>query len=126
MGDLYGAVITEHWRRPRNRGALEAPDVAHEGTNPLCGDRVRIELRLDGALIAEARFRGEACMVATASASLLTELVRGLSLAEAAQLPRERILDALQAPLRPSRLGCASLPVDTLREGIARYLRGGG
>ena len=115
---LYGEVIADHSRRPRNFGALEAPDASHEGLNPLCGDRVRIELRLASGRIAQAAFRGEACMVAMASASLLTEMVSGLSVQEAAELPREKLLAALQAPLRPSRLGCATLPLEVLQEAL--------
>ena len=124
MADLYGQLIAEHWRKPQNFGALESPDLAHEGHNPLCGDRVRIECKLDGERIAQAQFRGDACMVATAAASLLTEMVRGLSLPEAAALPREQLLQALQAELRPARVACALLPLDVLREAIARHQRG--
>ena len=119
MSSPYGAVVAEHHRHPRNRGSLDAPDVSREGLNPLCGDRVRIELRLDAGRIAAARFDGEACMVALAAASLLTELVQGLTPAEAAALPEEKLLAALQTTLRPSRRGCAMLPLDVLREGIA-------
>ena len=121
---LYGALIAEHWKRPRNFGELPSPDAAHEGTNPLCGDRVRIELKLDAGRIALAHFRGDACMVATAAASLLTTMVRGLSLQEAAQLSRDTLVAALQAPLRPSRLACAALPLEVLREAISNHQRG--
>ena len=117
---LYGPVVAEHAKNPRNRGALEAPDIAHEDTNPLCGDRIAFELKLSAGVIGAARFRGEACMVALAAASVLTELVQGLTLAEAAALPDEKLLDALAARLRPSRIGCATLPLTVLRRGIAQ------
>ena len=120
MSAPYGEVVAEHHRHPHNRGRLEAPDIAHEGLNPLCGDRVRLELRLEDGRIAAARFDGEACMVALAAASLLTDLVQGLTPAEAAALPDARLLAALQTALRPSRIGCATLPLLVLREGIAR------
>jgi nitrogen fixation NifU-like protein len=120
MNSPYGEVVADHARNPRNRGSLESPDVAHEDLNPLCGDRVRIELKLEGGRIAAARFGGEACMVALASASLLTGLVQGLTPAEAAALPEEKLLAALQARLRPSRIGCVMLPLQVLRAGIAR------
>ena len=120
MSAPYGEVVAEHHRRPHNRGALDAPDLAHEGRNPLCGDRVRLELRLVDGRIAAARFDGEACMVALAAASLLTDLVQGLTPAEAAALPDEKLLAALQTALRPSRIGCATLPLQVLRQGIAR------
>ena len=120
MSSPYGAVVAEHHRHPHNRGSLDAPEVAHEGLNPLCGDRVRIELRLEGGRIAAARFDGEACMVALAAASLLTDLVQGLTPGEAVALPDEKLLAALQTTLRPSRVGCATLPLQVLREGITR------
>jgi nitrogen fixation NifU-like protein len=119
MSALYGEVISEHFRRPRNQGSFERADAWHEELNPLCGDRVRIELRLSEERIVEARFRGDACMVTIASASLLTERVRGLSLAEASRLSREEVLGALQTELRPARVACALLPLEALRGALA-------
>lgn len=119
MSALYGDLIAEHYRRPRNKGALARADLAHEGVNPLCGDRVRLELRVERGRIAEAGFSGDACMVATASASLLTERLRGLLLAEAAQVSRDEVLAALQTTLRPARVSCALLPLDVLRAALA-------
>jgi nitrogen fixation NifU-like protein len=115
MSALYGEVIAEHFRHPRNFGALQGADRAFEDVNPLCGDRIRIELKVEGGRIAAARFSGDACMVATAAASLLTERVVGLALDVAARFPREVLLAALQAPLRPARLGCATLPLAVLQ-----------
>ena len=119
MSDPYGAVITEHFRRPRNHGSLEAPDGAHEELNPLCGDRIRIELKLEGGRVTAARFRGDACMVAVASASLLTGMVVGLPLDEAARFPEERLLAALQTTLRATRMQCVRLPLEVLRRALA-------
>jgi nitrogen fixation protein NifU and related proteins len=116
---LYGDVVAEHARNPRNKGTLESPDVAHEDVNPLCGDRIAIELRLDRGRISSARFRGDACMIALASASLLTEMLQGRTLAEAAAMKDEDLVGALQTDLRPSRIGCATLPLSVLRAGIS-------
>jgi nitrogen fixation NifU-like protein len=121
MSALYGEVIAEHFRRPRNQGRLESPDASHEDVNPLCGDRLRIELSIRSGRIQAARFRADACMVATAAASLLTGFVEGLSLDDAARFPRERLLEALKAQLRPSRVACATLPLDVLRGAIERF-----
>jgi nitrogen fixation NifU-like protein len=119
MGELFGAVISEHFRHPRNRGALESPDAAHEEFNPLCGDRIRMELKVDGGRVVAARFRGDACMVATAAASLLTGMLEGAALDEAARFPEETLLAALEAELKPSRLACARLPLEALRGALA-------
>lgn len=119
MSALYGPVVADHARHPRNQGALDSPDVAHEGVNPLCGDRVALELKLEGGRIRAARFRGEGCMVALASASVLTVLLQGLTLAEAGALEDARLLGELQTTLRPSRVGCALLALQVLRGGLA-------
>ena len=115
---LYGALIAEHWKRPRNQGPLEAPDVSREELNPLCGDRLRLDLKIDGEVITAARFRGDACMVATASASLLTSALQGLPVAEARAFDEGRLLGLLGGPLRPARVACALLALTALREGL--------
>jgi nitrogen fixation NifU-like protein len=122
VSGLYGKVIDEHSKRPRNKGSLETPDAAHEDVNPLCGDRIRIELRMREGRIAEARFGGNACMVATASASLLTEMIRSLPPEDAAALTVDRIVSEMHTELRPSRTSCAELPLSVLR-GAVKQLR---
>ena len=122
---LYGARIAEHWKHPRNQGPLAAPDVTREELNPLCGDRLRLELEIGNEVIVEARFRGDACMVATAAASLLTEALRGMPVAEAARFSRERLLDLLGGPLRPARVACALLILTALHEGLRARAEGG-
>jgi nitrogen fixation protein NifU and related proteins len=119
MGELFGDVISEHFRHPRNRGTLESPEAAREEFNPLCGDRIRLELKVAEGRVVAARFRGDACMVAVASASLLTGMVEGLPVEEAAQFPEETLLEALQTELRPSRVACARLPLEALRGALA-------
>ena len=118
MSAPYGAVVVEHAKNPRNRGALESPDLAREGTNPLCGDRVRLELRVRGGRIEAMAFQADACMVTVAAASVLSELVTGARAEEARALPDERLLGALETELRPSRVGCALLPLQVLREAL--------
>ncbi|HEU4995060.1 MAG TPA: iron-sulfur cluster assembly scaffold protein [Gemmatimonadaceae bacterium] len=115
----YGATVLEHFRRPRNQRKLERATVARDGHNPLCGDRVRIELLIENAIISDAAFTANACAICTASASLLTERVRGHSVDDAAAISDQDLLAALDAELPPARLVCAILPVRTLREAIA-------
>jgi nitrogen fixation NifU-like protein len=113
---LYGGVILERFRHPRHFGELPGADAVHEDVNPLCGDRLRIEVRLSPEREVErVRFQGDACAVATASADLLAEMVEGRPVGEALGLERDALLAALGAPIRASRLGCVSLPLAVLR-----------
>ncbi|MCI0547141.1 MAG: iron-sulfur cluster assembly scaffold protein [Candidatus Rokubacteria bacterium] len=113
---LYGGLILERFRHPRHFGELPGADAVHEDVNPLCGDRLRIELRLGADQDVEAvRFQGDACAIATASADLLAEMVEGRPVTDALRLERDQLLAALGAPIRASRLGCVSLPLAVLR-----------
>jgi nitrogen fixation NifU-like protein len=113
---LYGPVIAEHARSPRNFGALEAPDLCAEAVNPLCGDKLRLEIKLADDRISEVRFRGEGCQVALASASVLSEMIGGKPLDEARALSEAALLQALRTELRPSRAQCALLCLQALRK----------
>ena len=86
LNDLYRDVILDHNRRPRNFGALEPADAGAEGFNPMCGDRLTLRLRLAGGTISDIRFEGQGCAISTASASLMTEAVKGKTRAEALEL----------------------------------------
>jgi nitrogen fixation protein NifU and related proteins len=86
LNDLYRDVILDHNRRPRNFGGLEAADASVEGYNPLCGDRLTLRLKLDEETIKDIRFEGQGCAISTASASLMTEAVKGKTREEALQL----------------------------------------
>jgi nitrogen fixation NifU-like protein len=114
----YGPTVLEHFRRPRNQRVLEHPSAAHEGYNPLCGDRVRIELYIENGTISSAAFTANACAICTASASLLTERITGLAVAEASQVSDAEAVEALGTELPAARVQCAVLPVRTLREAL--------
>jgi nitrogen fixation NifU-like protein len=121
----YNERILDHYRHPRNEGSLPRPDIRHEDVNPLCGDRVRIELQLgEGERTAAARFRSDGCILCQAASSILTERVIGLMLSEIEALPSSDFLDSLQAGLKPNRVQCVLLPFDVLRAGIATFRRG--
>ena len=124
MGTMYSETVLEHFRSPRNYGPLPAADITQEGVNPLCGDRLRIEVKLEGGKVLMARFRGDACAIGTAAASLLTEKLRGLSLAEAEELRAADLVAALDADIKPARLKCAALPLNALHAGIKAYREG--
>ncbi len=123
MSRLFTPRVIEHWRRPRNFRRLEAPDVVHEAVSAVCGDRIRLELRLEKGRVAEAAFRGDACALAIASASMLTELLPGRSLAEAAALPDQALLSAFDVTLPADRRPCVLLPLAALRAALAGWAR---
>jgi nitrogen fixation protein NifU and related proteins len=123
MPTLYSETLLDHFRHPRNYGSLNAPDISNEQFNPLCGDRIRLELKLQQAIVNEVRFKGDACAICTAAASLLTELVLGKDLAQLADIPDERLISALESEIQPARLQCALLPLLALREGLKIYNR---
>ena len=121
MPALYSDILLDHFRHPRNYGSLDAPDISNEQFNPLCGDRIRLELKLEESRVSEARFKGDGCAISTAAASLLTELVLGKSLEELTNVPDEQLISALESNIQPARLQCALLPLQALREGLKEF-----
>ena len=115
----YGATVLEHFRRPRNQRRLESPTVAREGYNPLCGDRVRIELAIENDAITAAAFTANACAICTASASLLTERLAGTTVSEASAIADEDVVAALDCDLPEGRRLCATLPLIAMKQGLA-------
>src|SRR5437016_9538623 len=98
----YSDVIRERWRRPRFRGELPGAGAVAEDVNPLCGDRVRLMLALEGERVSAARFVGDSCAICAASADVLAELVVGRSRAEALRVEAADLLAVLQADIRRS------------------------
>ena len=86
FGDLYQELILDHYRRPRNRGRLDPADRQADGHNPLCGDRIHLMLRLDGDVIRDVAFESAGCAISTASASMMSEAVKGRTSAEAHEM----------------------------------------
>lgn len=114
----FRAIVLEHFRHPRNRGALDGATVSVEGANPLCGDRIRVELRVIANTIDDARFTADACALCIASASVLTEHVRGMPLHEAERVDASWIHESLDGEPPAGRERCATLPLDTLRRAL--------
>jgi len=115
MDDLYRDYILEHYRRPHNFGVLEGPTASYEGSNPLCGDRITMQIRVDDGVVSEVGFTGRGCAISQASASLLTDEIRGRPLAEVAGLTATDLLDLLGIEISPARLKCAMLSFDSLQ-----------
>ena len=118
MPALYSDILLDHFRRPRNYGSLVAPDVSNEQFNPLCGDRIRLELKLEHETVTDVRFKGDGCAISTAAASLLTELVLGKNTSELANISDAQLISALESDIQPARVQCALLPLLALREGL--------
>jgi nitrogen fixation protein NifU and related proteins len=116
--ELYRENILDHYKHPRNHGTLEHPDITYEDANPLCGDVLRMDFRIEGDRIAEVRFSGHGCAISQASASMLTERIQGMTLDEARHLTREDVLEMLGIELGPVRLKCAMLALKTLKAGV--------
>lgn len=124
MDDLYREVILEHYKHPHNAGSLAAPDISHEEHNPLCGDRIRIDLQIDHDKIVDVRFEGRGCAISQATASLLTDELRGKTLDQVRAISKDDVMDLIGIPLdkNPVRIKCALLSLKTLKTGVYEYL----
>ncbi len=118
MDDLYREVILDHYKNPRHRGTLDPHDFTFEDENPLCGDRLRVDVQLDAdRRVQAAAFSGRGCAISQASADMLTESILGKSLEEVKQLTKDDLLDLLGIELGPVRLKCALLSLKVLKAG---------
>lgn len=115
---LYSDTIRERWRQPRFRGDLAGATTVAEDVNPLCGDRVRMMLRLRDGVVEGVRFAGDSCAICTASADVVAEQVEGRPVAQAARLTTEDVLAVLQADIRPTRMRCVTLPIVVLQKAL--------
>lgn len=115
---LYREIILDHYRNPRNKGVLDPSDYTYEDTNPLCGDEVRIDVRVRDGIVDEIAFSGRGCAISQASASILTEMVQGQPVDEVKALTKDDLLDELGIPVSPARLKCALLGLKVLKAGI--------
>ena len=118
MDDLYRDYILEHYRRPHNFGILEDPDARYEGANPLCGDRITMMLGIRDGVVAEVAFTGRGCAISQASASLLTDEIKGKPVDEVATMTPDDVLDLLGIEISPARLKCALLSLDTVSHAL--------
>lgn len=124
----YQGAILEHFRRPRNYGPLPNATAEAEGSNPLCGDRVRIAIALDASRqrVADARFTANACAICIAAASLLTECIRGIPLPDASALTEDTLLAQLGGDIPAARRRCALLPLEAMRRALSAGAVAGG
>lgn len=120
MEAVYREHILDHYRHPRNEGVLEDADISHKLDNALCGDVIRLDIRLKDGVVSEARFSGRGCVISIAAASMLTEEIVGKSVAELRAYQDEDMFRLLGITLGPVRARCALLPLQVLKEGLKR------
>ena len=123
MTALYSEKLLDHFRHPRNHRALIDPDVSYESFNPLCGDRIRIELKLENETVKDAAFKGDGCAISIAAASLLTELISNRTIAELNTISNDQLIATLESDIKPARIQCALLPLEALRAGLKTYVQ---
>jgi nitrogen fixation NifU-like protein len=110
MDDFYKEYILDHYRNPRNFGHLDQPSASAEDLNPLCGDTIRMELAVDGnGKVEDVKFSGKGCAISQASASMLTETIKGMKLEDVAKLPQDAVLENVGIGISPTRMKCAML-----------------
>ncbi len=123
--DIYRAVILDHYKNPRNFGHLSKPDAKVEEGNVTCGDRIVMEISVDKTRrVKDVRFSGEGCAISQASASMLTEKVKGMKLDALMKLKVKDITDMLGSALTPSRTKCATLPLEVLQKAVVSLHHG--
>jgi nitrogen fixation NifU-like protein len=118
MDSLYREVILDHSKNPRNKGSLDPADFSYQDVNPLCGDEIRIDLRVDGDRVSDIKFSGRGCAISQAATSMLTELVMGQPVEEVKQISKEDVLEELGVPIGPARMKCALLGLKVLKAGL--------
>src|SRR5918999_2501164 len=107
MDDLYRDEILAHYRNPHNFGTLDSPDAVHEGANPLCGDRITLMLGISNeGTVEEVAFTGRGCAISQASASMLTDQIKGKPLDQVTSLTQTDVLEELGIEISPARMKC--------------------
>ena len=114
---FYREYILDHYKNPRNFGRLEHPDISHEEDNPLCGDVIGMDFKIEDGVIEDIRFHGRGCAISQASASLLTERLKGMALEEAKKIDKADVLGELGIQISPARIKCALLSLKVLKVG---------
>ena len=123
MSSVYSEIILDYYRHPRNKGTLEHAQISAKDSNPLCGDIIEMQLEVDkNNSVRDVRFNGQGCAISQASASMLTELVKGKTIDDVRKISKEEILSLIGGQLSAVRLKCALLSLKVLKTGVYDYL----
>ncbi len=120
--DMYEEVILEHYKNPQNYGSLQKPSVEREEFNPLCGDRVKIQLIIKDNKIEDIKFAGRGCAISTAATSMLTQHIKGKSVDFVKRMDKEDIVKMIGIDVNPTRLKCILLGLKTVKLAVYEYL----
>ena len=121
--DLYREEFMEIYKNPMNQGKIEHPSIVEHGVNEACGDEMDLFLKIENGKIVDAKFEATSCSVGIVSSAILTDEIKGKSIAEAKALTKKDLLELIGVNLTTSRVKCATLPLETLMKGIEEYER---
>lgn len=121
--DMYRQQILDHYKNPRNYGELDEKTYTHAGENPMCGDEIAIDVKLDDdeETIERIAFRGDGCAISQASASMLSQKLHGMSVEEMREMDRDDVIDLLGVDISPMRVKCAVLAEKVVQDGAEIY-----
>ena len=122
LEEMYREIILDHYRHPHNYGELANADIKVKDSNPLCGDVITMQMNVNGGTIKDVKFVGRGCAISQASASLLTDFVKGKKIDEIKKLDKNDVLNLLGIEISYVRLKCALLSLKVLKSGLYSYL----
>jgi nitrogen fixation NifU-like protein len=118
MNDVYVEEILDHFRNPRNYGELEGADIVAKDVNTLCGDGFQFFIKTENGSIKDVRFKGEGCAISTASASILSDFIKGKNVKDVSDMKSEEMISLLQIPISQARMKCALIPLEIVKSGL--------
>lgn len=122
--DIYSENIIDHYKDPRNFGNLENFNISLNDSNPLCGDRIRVDMLIEDNLIKDIKYGCEGCAISRASSSIISEKIKNMNVENVIKLNKEFVIDALGIQLNPIRMKCALLSLRAIQKAIIKYAGG--